>query len=262
MATGNNMNTEKLNFNLGPTARQQNPTFSSPSPFPSPGLPSRKSKNPAFDFDLLDEVDNDENAPPPPVPSTTNKGKGRADLAPFASSTLKPPPARPANRDGDSSDYDMYDDDFADADFLEDLNQVEKAALEGKPVVTGTTHPPSSGSGSGTRSGTSSSMVNGGTGTENRAQHTSSPAHAVDVIEIDDDTDNEDKENMRVPTRHVKRRTARDSDEDAAVDVPRGRSPTLASQMWRPSQGLSQRTGKPVVLAKRPSDFIDLSDSE
>ncbi len=197
------------------------------SAFPSARPLSSHEKRNSFDFDLLDQVDTDENMPPPKHP--TYKGKERS------------PEKRTLN--DDSSDYGMDDEnDFVDANFLATLDKVEKDALEGK-----------------TFSDTQLSKLDGGKRESSRSP-TLSLEHAAssfavknEVIEIDDDSEEDpDKENAFVPMRHVRRRT-----EDHR-EFPRGRSPAT-SPKWVASQVSTQRKAKARVA---PDDVIAISDSD
>ncbi|KAF8183962.1 hypothetical protein BJ912DRAFT_975749 [Pholiota molesta] len=176
------------------------------------------AKDASFDFDFLDELD-DENLPP-----RVDKGK-----AP-------------------EHDYGMDDIDFGDADFWDNVDKViEKAVADGDAPMAPVHHPPSSASASASGSGVSSSYVRlDKKMTAGKSDRSSAPAptQALDVIEINDSDEDmyeaEDKENQPVPTRRVRQR----------MDVN------------REGPALSQRTGRPVILAKSPEDVIDLSDSD
>ena len=239
---------EHLDFNMKPTGRQLSRILPSPPPEPpANNQPARLEPSP-FDFDFLDETD--ENQRPGIQPSkNSDKGKGPMEV--------DHPPKNPVHRGGDSSDeYGFMDDenDFADANFLGDLDRVEKAALEAS-YSSGSVPRSSSISGSGGVSSSLASsyvMVDKGKGT---TKPTSEPAtQASDVIEIDDSDEEmleaDDKENQPVPTRHVRRRT-----EDGIA----GPAFPLPSAQPR-SQRMSQKSKRPVVLAINPEDIIDLSD--
>ncbi|KAG5651361.1 hypothetical protein H0H81_008930 [Sphagnurus paluster] len=127
-----------------------------------------------------------------------------------------------------SMSSDEFDDGFMfDNDMLAGLDAIE--------ALNSTTSLPLPTTGSSSR--TSSSMVEGGT------------RRALDVITIEDDSDGDDKENLPVPTRHVRRRF------DGGSGNGSGMSQGSASQRARDP-------GRPVVLARTASDVIDLSDSE
>jgi hypothetical protein len=165
----------------------------------------RRDRRESFDFDLLNEVDDNENAPPR---SSNDKGKGRAVDQ-----------HSPHLLDG-SSDYEIDEEDmFADDNFWEVLDRVEKEALDGE---LSNTQPKSKGVGSNTLP-------------------TSSLASVHDVIELDNDSDEADKENAFVPMRHVRRRKE---------DLARGRSP------------VRQPTGKNKAGVIDFSNVIDISDSD
>ena len=219
----------KLDFHLDPTGRQAKQTLPDPGPSSHPG---------DFDFELFDDMDQ-ENAPPAKI----DKGKGRADASNSSSKTLSS-----ALGDDNSSDYGMDDsNDFADPAFLEDLAKVEKAAL--------------SSGGSVPSSHVSSDPVQAPIGAlPARSSPASVKAPPSEVIEIDDSDDemlgNDDKENEPVATRHVRRRT--EDAENPFLSSP-GQPSTILSQKRMP---MSQKTGKPVILAKKQSDIIDLSESD
>ncbi|KAJ3515428.1 hypothetical protein NLJ89_g1768 [Agrocybe chaxingu] len=236
---------EDLDFNFVPTTRQLMRTFSSPSPSPSPESKAEQDKKDAsFDFDLLDEVDQ-ENEPPPAQPANC-KGKGRADSLPSTFQSQAKPKAFVV--DSDSDDYGMMDDGdiYEDAEFLENLNEVEQKAL-GRTSIA----PPSSTlsmPGGGQASTDSSTLASSRT--------PSSPMRTGEVIEIDDSDEEmfaDDKENEPVATRHVRRRTEENE------DIFRSRA-TLGSGARSQGPALSQKTGRPIVLATSLSDVIDLSD--
>ncbi|CAA7266958.1 unnamed protein product [Cyclocybe aegerita] len=232
---------EELDFNFVPTTRQLMRTFSSPSPSPSPESKAAQDKKDAsFDFDLLDEVDQ-ENEPPPAQPSNY-KGKGRANPLPSTSQSQAEPKAFVV--DSDSDDYGMMDDGdiYEDAEFLENLNEVEQKAL-GRTSAA----PPSS-----TFSVPRSGQASTGSSTLASSRTPSSPMRTGEVIEIDDSDEEifaDDKENEPVATRHVRRRM----EENESIFRSRA---TFGSQ----APALSQKTGRPIVLATSLSDVIDLSD--
>lgn len=192
-----NMDVENLNFNFSPTTRQLARTYR-PSPSTSVDIPLRvqlqqRQNDRSFDFDLLDEIDQDENQPPPPPqqpsssaaaiavppppPSRDLKGKGRVE--PFSPFSIEKARKRSLSLskidDASSDDYGMMgidDNDFADAEFLEKLDRVEMQALLSGGDANGSSHgatsagvgllPSSSGSiggPSGSGSGSASSYV-------------------------------------------------------------------------------------------------------
>lgn len=305
-----NMDVEKLDFNVSPTTRQLTRLYR-PSPSTSADIPLRvqlqqQNQDKSFDFGLLDEIDPDQNQPPAPVhqkpssvglpPSRDLKGKGRAEpYSPFVNHSKE---SLSKIDDASSDDYGMMgidDNDFADAEFLENLDRVEMEALSGgdangahAPSATESVGLPSSSVNMGASFG-SFVLVDGDkkTSAPAFASITSSssskkPIEQLEIIEIgSSDEDDEmlgtdDKENEAVATRHVKRRT---EDLDEGV-TERGRG-LLASQGWNPIQsgGSARRTGlrshgrnqnrnqngsqglKSQVLATSV-DVIDLSDSD
>ena len=239
---------EHLDFNMKPTGRQLSRTLPSPSPEPPANNQHTRLEPSPFDFNFLDGAD--ENQRPGIQPSKNNdKGKGPMQV--------DHPTKNPVHRGGDSSDeYGFMDDenDFADANFLGDLDRVEKAALEAS-YSSGSVPRSSSMSGSaGVSSSLASSyvMVDNGKGT---TKPTGEPSMQVsDVIEIDDSDEEmlepDDKENQPVPTRHVRRRT------EDGIAGPAFSLPSAQPQ----SQRTSQKSKRPVVLATNPEDIIDLSD--
>ena len=297
---GVNPDVENIDFHLSPTTRQLTRSYR-PSPSTSVDIPLRvqlqRRNDQSFDFDLLDEIDQDENQPPPsgqrpfgaantpPLPSRDLKGKGLAEpFTPFFVDRHRKSLSK--IDDASSDDYGMMgmdDNDFADAEFLENLDRVEMEALlgSGGPNRSGGVGLPGS-SGSGSGLGLSYVLVDGDKQTSLSASapivsSTSSSIKQLNIIEIgSSDEDDEmlgtdDKENEPVTTRHVKRRTE-DLDEEVRE---RGRG-LFASQGWDPlhsegsgrrsgglrsqNQSQSQRQGlKPRVLAM---DVIDLSNSD
>ena len=237
---------EHLDFNMKPTGRQLSRTLPSPSPEPPADNQHTQLEPSPFDFDFLDEADENQRPGIQP-PKNNDKGKGPMQV--------DHPTKNPVHRGGDSSDeYGLMDDenDFADASFLGDLDRGEKAALEAS--YSSVSVPRSSSmSGSGVSSSLASSyvIVDKGKGTTKptgeQAMHTS------DVIEIDDSDEEmleaDDKENQPVPTRHVRRRT-----EDGIA------GPAFALPSQPRSQRMSQKSKRPVILATNPEDIIDLSD--
>jgi len=118
-----------------------------------------------------------------------------------------------------SSEFDFGDDNFEDAAFLEEVSRVEREALAGGATTTQVTDTnatlvettwgssstvlPSLPSASRPASGSNSSLTS-----NTRAGGTATDRVDFGVITIDD-TEEDDKENVPVPTRHVRRRTAR-----------------------------------------------------
>ncbi|KAF9525640.1 hypothetical protein CPB83DRAFT_795942, partial [Crepidotus variabilis] len=171
---------ENVGLSVAPTTRQQSLNLPSPAPFSS-------AKNGSFDFDLLDEFEHDENAPP--KTSSSDKGKGRAISAPTANHMRPPTPVNDA-----SSDYGMDDDAFLDPNFLENLDKIEKEAME--------------------------KVSKSKASAEQASSKPSSSSKTAEVIELDSSED-EDKENTFVPMRHVRQRT----EDKIAAGSLRGRSP-------------------------------------
>lgn len=215
---------DELDFNFEPTGRQLSRILPSPDYF--------NDEDP-FDFDLLDEMDQ-ENQPP----VSTDKGKGRQDPSsvPKASTTV--------HDDASSDDYGMDDLDDLDPSFLEECDKIEKSVI----TKTGSAHPSSSTTVSSIPTTNSSIYVP----PPPNAVRSSGIPRIVDVIEIDDSDDEifeaDDKENAPVATRHVRRRT--DPDTQPSQSQNHG------------SQNTRKKTGQPVVLATNPDDIIDLSDSD
>lgn len=139
---------------------------------------------------------------------------------------------------------DDFEDDSVDFDpkFLEVLDTAEKEAYDRIMVPPSSSALPStSGSSDKSRSSTATQLST-----------SRSVTQAIEVITIEDEDDNgdaEDKENVPVPTRHVRRRT----DEDG-----RGR---LSARVLSGSQR-ARDPGRPTILAKTASAVIDLSDSD
>ncbi|KAF9456620.1 hypothetical protein BDZ94DRAFT_1275214 [Collybia nuda] len=126
-----------------------------------------------------------------------------------------------------------------DPDFLERLDRVEKEAYGHAEKVPPASFTESSRADSSALSGRSQTFV---------VVQSQISEPVIDVITIEDDEEEGDKENSPVPTRHVRRRT-----EDVSGEV------------ISPEPATSQRTrepGRPVILARTPSDVIELSDSE
>lgn len=141
------------------------------------------------------------------------------------------------DKETDQRQYDTsdYGDDSMDEEMLESIAAAEKEAYTSKGRIG--VIPPSSDA----AARSSSSTINP------RSPPHISQGPVVDVITIDDDdtdSDRYDKENVPVPTRHVRRRT-----ED------RGRGGLGGSQRAR-------EAGRPVILARRESDVINISDSD
>ncbi|KAF9485165.1 hypothetical protein BDN70DRAFT_796385 [Pholiota conissans] len=230
---------QDFDFTFTSTIRQSARTLPSPSPELSlePKHPGPKDE---FDFDFLDELGANENQPP----SYVNKGKAPEHGAQSTGSSH--PPAN--NFDPGSDDYGMDDIGFVDADFWDRVDQVVEKANAERSNSLPVNHPPSSASASG--SGTSSSYVKVDKqptkkSTQSRGTpNPPPPTRILGVIEIDDSDEEmgeaDDKENQPVPTRHVRQRM------DNSRQTP----------------ALSQRTGRPVVLASKPEDVINLTDSD
>ena len=269
-----NMDVENLDFNFSPTTRQLTRLYR-PSPSTSVDLPLRvqveqRRQDNSFDFDLLDEIDPDENRPPPPAqqrPSNAAlaprdlKGKGRAEPC---SSINQRPGSRSKIDDAGSDDYGMMgidDNDFANVEFLQNLDRVEMEALSSGGDTNGSQVPNAGGVGlssslmsMGGSSGsfvvvegdkkTSSSSSGSVPVTSSSSSSSSKPTEHPEIIEIgSSDEDDEmlgadDKENEPVATRHVKRRT---EDLDEGVKE-RGRGLVAASQ-WNPGSGGARKTG-------------------
>jgi len=214
---------QQLDFNFESTWRQVQPTLPSP-PYDPPNV--------SFDFDFFDDLDQ-ENQPPLP----DDKGKGRQISAPMVIDDLG------------SDEYDMDDEnDFADPMFLENIDKLEKAALQRGTSVISTNNPPSGSVsilGGSTTSDvslrTSARIITGGSSVKARTAPLATMED--DVIEIDDSGDEileaEDKENAPVPTRHIRRK--------------------IETKEHSQNQSRSQRN-RPVILAAHPEDVIDLSD--
>ena len=183
---------------------------------------SGRDKWASFDFDLLTELDDSENAPPKP---SQYKGKGRA-MYPYSPLKHHPP-------DGHSSDYGIDEENmFEDDGFWEVLDRVEKEALK-----------------DGERPNTQSISYVGDGYSQRLSTGPATPSLASgnDVIELEDSDEDANKENAFVPMRHVRRKTE---------ELSRGRSPTTASQNKR--QLSSQRRKKVTT----PCEVIDISDSD
>ena len=285
-----NVGVGKLDFNLSPTTRQlarlHGPSASTSIDIPLSVQKTQQRQDKSFDFDLLDEINPDENQPPPLTqthqkpssiaalpPSRDLKGKGRAQ--PCSGLLSK------KVDDTSSDDYGMMgidDNDFADADFLENLSRVEMEALSSGG---GDANEPNAGGlspsfmGIGDSSG-SFVVVEGDKKTSSLPS--SKPTEHLEVIEIgssDDEMGTDDKENEPVATRHVRRRT---EDLDAGVRE-RGRG-LVASQGWNPGSGGARKTGGSETQSQNQnqnqkgsqglksrafvmsSDVIDLSDSD
>ena len=270
-----NMDVENLDFNFSPTTRQLTRLYR-PSPSTSVDIPlkaqiEQRRQDNSFDFDLLDEIDPDENRPPPLAqqkPSNAAlaprdlKGKGRAE--PCSSLINQRPGSRSKIDDVGSDDYGMMgidDNDFADVEFLQNLDRVEMEALSSGGDTNGSQVPNAGGV-----SLPSSSMIMGGSSgsfvvvegdkktsssssgsvpvTSSSSSSSSKPTEHPEIIEIgSSDEDDEmlgadDKENEPVATRHVKRRTE-DLDEGMRE---RGRGLVAASQL-NPGSGGARKTG-------------------
>lgn len=81
-----------------------------------------------------------------------------------------------------------------------------------------------------------------------RSASSRNAGQVIDVITIEDDEDEDDKENSPVPTRHVRRRT---EDRGGGFGI-RGPPPTQRAR----------EPGRPAILARTASDVIELSDSD
>ncbi|KAF5382007.1 hypothetical protein D9615_004446 [Tricholomella constricta] len=129
---------------------------------------------------------------------------------------------------------DEFDDDISfDSEVLAGLDAIEalNTTTRSTAAAAAAEFQPPSAVGSGSRSGSSTIGAR-------------SQSSALDVITIDDDSDEDDKENLPVPTRHVRRRF------DGG-----GMSQGTANQRARDP-------GRPIVLARSASDVIDVSDSD
>ena len=196
-------------------------------------------------------------APPPPSPGPDDEDFWASDQGPMNGgnvsngtemSTDKQHEQGKANGKGKAvnqrtEDLDDFEDDGMDFDpkFLEGVDAVEKEAynrIMGPPLSSGLRS--ISVSNDKSRSSTTAPTSTGRSVTQ-----------AIEVITIDDDDegDAEDKENVPVPTRHVRRRTEDD-----------GRG-ALGARALTGSQR-SRDPGRPTILAKTPSAVIDLSDSD
>ncbi|KAF9560485.1 hypothetical protein CPC08DRAFT_636483 [Agrocybe pediades] len=218
-----NVTVQNLDFNFVPTLGQLRRTLPSPPP------PVDQS----FDFNLFDDIDQ-ENQPPSMV---VDKGKGRVE---DVETNTFPHAAENASSD----EYDLGDDDFANATYIEDIDKVEKAALQRGASVGVANNLPSSGSTTvwGTNNTSSQStahIVSSSTAIKPTTKGRPAPPVVADVIEIDDSDDEmlgaEDKENAPVPTRHIRRK----------IDTT--------------TQNRTQRN-RPVVRKTDPEEIIDLSD--
>lgn len=294
-------NVDPCDLNFSPTTRQSTRLYMPPSSSTSLDMPLsvqiQQPEDKSFDFDLLDEIDHDENQPPQPgkpssfatlPPPPDLKGKGRANPSSGSLSKVD---------DASSDDYGMMgidDNDFADADFLANLSRVEKEAL----TSVGDANEPqvstaggvdlsfmSMGGSSGSfvvvggdKKTTSSSTASGSAPFTFSSSSTGKTTDQLEIIEIgssDDEMGTDDKENEPVATRHVKRRT---EDLDAGAKE-RGRG-LVANQGWNPDGAAAHKTGdlgtqslnqnrtqkgsrgsKPRALVLS-SDVIDLSDSD
>lgn len=237
---------EALDFNLEPTHAQTSHFLPSPSPltYESPSNPDY------FNFDLLDEVDQENPDHRPAYP--LQKGKERQQGFEGTSSHETLPSG---NDDHSSDDYGMDDDnDFNNPLFLEEIDVLEKAALQ-YPRKTSTSDPPLSGIGTKSSSGkplTERPSVPPSQAKMSRknphSQRYALPAHVIEIEDSDDEMEElDDKENEPVPTRHVRRRLEHSK-------APEASGVSLQTQ-------LSQK-GRPIILATNPDDIIDLSDSD
>ena len=211
-----------MGLNLQPTIRQTAPNLPSP--------PTQEPDEASFDFELLDELD--ENHPPSKPIANNNKGKGRA-----ADATRTKTRAELSDEFPSSDDYGI---DNMNDDFWRELDKAEASADRSSLCAPATTSSSSSGLGS---SWSAVERKTGGVATRDTLA-LSAPLEVITINSDDDLMSTEDKENVPVPTRHVRRRT-----EDDWEGFGGG--------------GLSQRRdGRPVVLARSPNDIIDLTDSE
>lgn len=210
-----------MGLNLPPTIRQTAPNLPSP--------PTQEPDEASFDFELLDELD--ENQPPSKPIANSNKGKGRA-----ADAMTTKTKAELSDEFPSSDDYGI---DNMNDDFWRELDEAEASADRSSLCAPATTSSSSSGLGS---SWSAVERKTGGVATRD----TLALSAPLEVISIDSDDDlmsTEDKENVPVPTRHVRRRT-----EDDWEGFGGG-----------PSQ---RRDRRPVILATNPDDILDLTDSE
>ena len=265
-------------LSLSPTLRQEAPSLSPSDAFDD-----------SFDFDMLDEMERtatammsttkqpeaSSSAPRAPEPivnkPTSNPSAfprilssaptfdGKLQLAPGFNAVSEPPKAstsrsvlpvqkpRASAMDVDSDDlFDGMDDSFG----SDDLKQIEQAEREA--LAQG-----SSRSSAALPSQPSSSRDKGPQPFP-AMQPVQRTAHQTEVITIDSDDDDtpEDKENMPVQTRHVRRRVggrAGGASESAGMGSQMPPSSQPRTQMS------SQRVGQ-KVLAPREEDIIDISD--
>ncbi|TFK33239.1 hypothetical protein BDQ12DRAFT_691470 [Crucibulum laeve] len=212
-----------LDFSLLPASTRYN----------VPSLSPEMEDMEEFDFDLMDEI---EQGAKKTQLSTGNKGK-RKEAAPApTTATSKTSPAKPVPKPkhrGQDSDDMFFGGDSMDMDDDEFLKEIEKA--ESSALARGPAQPPSSGSASGSGSATDPPSVSSHASASisnvmSRGRRDIFPPMPtpmkrptptpIDVIEIASDGDEEerggemeveeveaeDKENMPVPTRHVRRR--------------------------------------------------------
>jgi len=212
-----------MGLNLQPTIRQTAPNLPSP--------PTQEPDEASFDFELLDELD--ENQPPSKPIANSNKGKGRATDA-----TTTKTRAELSDEFPSSDDYGIGD---MNDDFWRELDEAEASADRSSFCAPATTSSSSSGLGS---SWSAVGRKTGGVTTRDMPLALSAPLEVITIDSDDDPMSAEDKENVPVPTRHVRRRT-----EDDWEGFSGG--------------GLTQRRdGRPVVLATNPNDILVLTDSE
>ncbi|KAF8071838.1 hypothetical protein FPV67DRAFT_1667295 [Lyophyllum atratum] len=235
-------------LSVSPTLRQTaRPLYNSPPP-PSPG--------PEDEHWWSDEADNQQRA------SLTGEQRFISDFGVSAVKFLDEVKARNAaqvqrggnpqrnsgtvNRNGNrkmetgagdmSIDSDEFDDDMVfDTDMLAQLDVIEA----GKSQTTANPPPPST-------VGSSSLSGSSAVGARSQSSVMAVERNATDVIIIEDDSDAEDKENVPVPTRHVRRRMAGGS----------------ASQGSGSGSQRARGPERPVVSAAAAADIIDLSDSD
>jgi len=190
-----------------------------------------------------------------------------------------------------SSDYGM-DTDFEDASFLNEINRAEQKALaanhqhhqqadatmaDSEPYVRADARAPSHASLS------SGGLLSGATIVATTSTLAPSPTilrtnaglqPSISVISLDDsdESQDEEKENQPVPTRQVRQRMSfldTDEEDEDIFNDENSAPPRLPSQA--PATGRSQpygsqppqsqrRDGRPVILATRSEDIIELSD--
>lgn len=211
-------------------------------------------RDPSFDFDLLDQFENDENEPPASS-SSLAKGKGSSSLQPaFESASTK----NVCEERGGSPDYFMSDDDRLDPAVWDKLDEMETAG-SGMPQNTAKTPDPSH-----------NGAAAGGTGPSSGVRRAGALSKQRSVIEIEDSDEDkgeemleaDDKENEPVQARSVRRRVDRDVDEVEILGPPVPMSQRIGSQRTASQRTASQRTGRPAARSQNPVDVISLSDSD